>query len=129
MQHRNVSPEAMDLIFKNAAWGSLGIKLTPDVAKIEEVKKEEPKAPITEAKAPEAVEKHVCPLCESELKEAIPDARLMEHTKNMVKVLTEAEEEIVSEDEETEEDEDETEEGEVDELEVEEDEEEVEEEE
>ena len=116
MQHRNVSPEAMDLIFKNAAWGSLGIKLTPDVAKVDEAKqedkKEEVKAPVTESKETVA-EKHVCPLCESELKEAIADERLMEHTKKMVEVLTEAEDEMDS-DEEVDEDEDEVEEFEVD---------------
>lgn len=87
-----VSPEALKLILENAAWASMGIKLIDEVKPVVEEKKEEVK-PIVEAKA-EPVEKHVCPLCESELKAAISDERLMEHTKEMVNVLTEAEEEF-----------------------------------
>lgn len=108
MNGRNkVSDEAMKLIFENAAWGSMGVNVTKPAGKVDEAKAEvktEPAKPITESK--ETVEKHVCPLCESELKEAISDERLMEHTKQMVEVLSEAEEEI-DEDDEVEADEDE----------------------
>jgi len=108
MNGRNkVSDEAMKLIMENAAWESMGIKVTKPAGKVDEAKAEvktEPVKPIVENT--ETVEKHVCPLCESELKAAISDERLIEHTKQMVEVLTEAED-AQGEDEEVDEDEDE----------------------
>lgn len=94
-----VTPEAYKSIIENAAWAQFGVNRTL-AKKLDEVK-EEPKTeskdkkPVNESK--ETVEKHVCPLCETELKNPISDEKLLEHASNMVDVFSEAEEELLNE--------------------------------
>lgn len=75
-------PNMSEALLKNSMWGF----------EIVEAKKEDAK-PVVESKGEQKVEKHVCPLCESELKEALSDEALLEHAAEMANVFESAEKE------------------------------------
>lgn len=116
MKHFNISDEAMKIILENSAWQQFGVKVNEAKQNIDES---------AEQAEEEAVEEHVCPLCQSHLQEAISDEALMEHTANVLEAvnaatINEQEEEedgdeIVEEDESDDDDEDFDDEDEVDE--------------
>lgn len=116
MKHFNISDEAMKIILENSAWQQFGVKVNEAKQNIDES---------AEQAEEEAVEEHVCPLCQSHLQEAISDEALLEHTANVLEAvnaatINEEEEEedgdeIVEEDESDDDDEDFDDEDEVDE--------------
>ena len=82
--------EEVDQIIQQSFWGKGGVKLTESV--------QEPQAQISqseevsdEQQVAEGVEAHVCPLCESQLEEAISDEQLAEHVDFMVGIINEME--------------------------------------
>lgn len=86
---KQILAEEVDQIIQQSFWGKGGVKLTESV--------QEPQAQEAESddeqqeQIEEAVEGHVCPLCESQLEEAISDERLAEHVDFMVGVISEME--------------------------------------
>ena len=81
MKHFNISDEAMKIILENSAWQQFGVKVNEAKQKIDES---------AEQAEEEAVEEHVCPLCQSHLQEAISDEALMEHTANVLEAVNAA---------------------------------------
>ena len=87
-----VSPEMVDKIIESSHWATLGLKVdTSKKEVVKEEKKEEKKEAVNEGKE-QKVEKHVCPLCESELKEPLSEDRILEHAENMLEVFEAVEE-------------------------------------
>ena len=84
MDHIKLTDELRNQLLESAAWGKVGI--TPakrvDEATSEVVEKEE--APAVEAEEDTIEEAHVCPLCTSELSEAIEEDRILEHLEVVV---------------------------------------------
>lgn len=82
-----LSDELRNQLMESAAWGKAGITPTERVdesAEVVEEKAEEVEAEVVEkeTEAEETVteaEVHVCPLCVSELSEAIDEERILEH--------------------------------------------------
>ena len=83
---KQILAEEVDQIIQQSFWGKGGVKLTESVE--QQVQDE---APAQEEQIEEAVEAHVCPLCESHLEEAISDERLAEHVDFMVGIINEME--------------------------------------
>jgi DNA repair exonuclease SbcCD ATPase subunit len=85
MDHIKLTDELRNQLLESAAWGKVGI--TPvervDEATSEVVEKEE-EAPAVEAEEDTIEEAHVCPLCTSELSEAIEEDRILEHLEVVV---------------------------------------------
>jgi DNA repair exonuclease SbcCD ATPase subunit len=86
---KQILAEEVDQIIQQSFWGLGGIKLTESVdqsqAQQAQVEDEQ------EEQIEESVEAHVCPLCESQLEEAISDEQLAEHVDFMVGVISEME--------------------------------------
>jgi len=86
---KQILAEEVDQIIQQSFWGKGGVKLTESV--------EQPQAQQAQVEdeqgeqLEEAVEAHVCPLCESKLEEAISDEKLAEHVDFMVGVISEME--------------------------------------
>ena len=86
---KQILAEEVDQIIQQSFWGLGGVKLNESV--------QEPQAQETqvedsqEEQIEEAVEAHVCPLCESQLEEAISDEKLAEHVDFMVGIINEME--------------------------------------
>lgn len=106
--------EEVDQIIQQSFWGKGGVKLTESVEEPQAQEQVQDEAPAQEEQIEEAVEGHVCPLCESQLEEAISDEQLAEHVDFMVGIinemedisdddLTELAEELVSDEDEQEE--------------------------
>jgi len=78
MDHMRLTDELRQQLLEAAAWGKADIKVTlnEDTDKEEEVEEEE-----EEEAEEEVVEEaiHVCPLCVSQLDEAIDEERILEH--------------------------------------------------
>jgi hypothetical protein len=76
-------------LFKSNVWEKAGLT----VGKTKEPKTE---APIVESEEPkeeilvEDEEKHICPLCESELSEGLSDDKIQEHVNHIFSILNEA---------------------------------------
>lgn len=83
MDHMKLSDELRQQLMESAAWGKAGI--TP---RLDETKGggEEEEAVEEAEEAEEVVEEaiHVCPLCVSELSEAIDEERILEHLNVVV---------------------------------------------
>ena len=86
---KEILAEEVNQIIQQSFWGLGGVKLNESV--------QEPQAQETqvedsqEEQIEEAVEAHVCPLCESQLEEAISDEKLAEHVDFMVGIINEME--------------------------------------
>ena len=86
MDHMRLSDELRQQLMESAAWGKLGINVEANDAVAEEQETlEEGTAKVSEEEAEEAVNEeeeaavHVCPLCISQLDEAIDEEALLEH--------------------------------------------------
>lgn len=83
--------EEVDQIIQQSFWGKGGIKLTESVQEPQAQEQVQEEVPAEEEQLEEAVEAHVCPLCESQLEEAISDEQLAEHVDFMVGIINEME--------------------------------------
>ena len=86
---KQILAEEVDQIIQQSFWGKGGVKLTESVQ--EPQAQEAQSDDEQEEQIEEAVEGHVCPLCESQLEEAISDEQLAEHVDFMVGVISEME--------------------------------------
>lgn len=86
---KQILAEEVDQIIQQSFWGMGGIKLTESVSQPQA--QEAQTDDTQEEQIEEAVEAHVCPLCESQLEEAISDEQLAEHVDFMVGVISEME--------------------------------------
>ena len=77
MDHMKLSDELRQQLMESAAWGKAGItpRLNESQSEVEET--EEAEEVVNEAA-------HVCPLCVSELYEAIDEERILEHLNVVV---------------------------------------------
>lgn len=75
---RDISDEFRQSLLESAEWRRVGLRLTESTEAVEEEVVEE--EVVEEAAAEEAeADVHVCPLCVSQLDEAIDEDRLLEH--------------------------------------------------
>jgi len=88
---RQILAEEVDQIIQQSFWGKGGVRLTESVEGMQGQEQVQDQAPAEEGQIEEAVEAHVCPLCESQLEEAISDEQLAEHVDFMVGVISEME--------------------------------------
>ena len=72
MDHMKLSDELRQQLMESAAWGKAGITPRLDESQSEVEETEEAEEVVNEAA-------HVCPLCVSELYEAIDEERILEH--------------------------------------------------
>lgn len=86
---KEILAEEVDQIIQQSFWGKGGLRLTESTEQGQEEVQEE--VPAEEEQLEEAVEAHVCPLCESQLEEAISDEQLAEHVDFMVGIINEME--------------------------------------
>jgi hypothetical protein len=88
---KQILAEEVDQIIQQSFWGKGGIKLTESVQEPQAQEQSQEEASAAEEQIEEAVEAHVCPLCESQLEEAISDEQLAEHVDFMVGIINEME--------------------------------------
>jgi hypothetical protein len=88
---RQILAEEVDQIIQQSFWGKGGVRLTESVEGMQGQEQVQDQATAEEEQIEEAVEAHVCPLCESQLEEAISDEQLAEHVDFMVGVISEME--------------------------------------
>lgn len=88
---KEILAEEVDQIIQQSFWGKGGVKLTESVQEPQAQEQGQEEVPADEEQIEEAVEAHVCPLCESQLEEAISDERLAEHVDFMVGIINEME--------------------------------------
>lgn len=88
---KQILAEEVDQIIQQSFWGKGGVKLTESVQEPQAQEQVQDEAPAQEEQIEEAVEGHVCPLCESQLEEAISDEQLAEHVDFMVGIINEME--------------------------------------
>jgi len=82
MDHMKLSDELRQQLMESAAWGKAGI--TP---RLDETKRGGEKEAVEAEEGEEVVEEavsHICPLCVSELSEAIDEERILEHLNVVV---------------------------------------------
>ena len=77
MDHMKLSDELRQQLMESAAWGKAGITPRLDESQNEVEETEEAEEVVNEAA-------HVCPLCVSELYEAIDEERILEHLNVVV---------------------------------------------
>jgi DNA repair exonuclease SbcCD ATPase subunit len=77
MDHMKLSDELRQQLMESAAWGKAGITPRLDESQSEVEETEEAEEVVNEAA-------HVCPLCVSELYEAIDEERILEHLNVVV---------------------------------------------
>ena len=77
MDHMKLSDELRQQLMESAAWGKAGITPRLDESQSETEEYEETEEVVNEAA-------HVCPLCVSELSEAIDEERILEHLNVVV---------------------------------------------
>ena len=77
MDHMKLSDELRQQLMESAAWGKAGIAPRLDESQSETEEYEETEEVVNEAA-------HVCPLCVSELSEAIDEERILEHLNVVV---------------------------------------------
>jgi hypothetical protein len=74
---RNLSNEVRDALMEQSEWKSMGITLDESVeVEVDEVVEEEA---VEDEEVIEEAELHVCPLCTTELSEALDEETLTEH--------------------------------------------------
>ena len=88
---RQILAEEVDQIIQQSFWGKGGVRLTESVEGMQGQEQVQDQTLADEEQIEEAVEAHVCPLCESQLEEAISDEQLAEHVDFMVGVISEME--------------------------------------
>jgi DNA repair exonuclease SbcCD ATPase subunit len=88
---KQILAEEVDQIIQQSFWGKGGVKLTESVEGTQGQEQVQEPVQADEEQIEEAVEAHVCPLCESQLEEAISDEQLAEHVDFMVSVISEME--------------------------------------
>lgn len=88
---KQILAEEVDQIIQQSFWGKGGVKLTESVQEPQAQEQVQEEVPAEEEQLEEAVEAHVCPLCESQLEEAISDEQLAEHVDFMVGIINEME--------------------------------------
>jgi type I site-specific restriction endonuclease len=88
---KQILAEEVDQIIQQSFWGKGGVKLTESVEGTQGEEQAQGEVLADEEQLEEAVEAHVCPLCESQLEEAISDEQLSEHVDFMVSVISEME--------------------------------------
>ena len=86
---KQILAEEVDQIIQQSFWGKGGVKLTESVEGLQAQDAQSDDE--QQEQIEEAVEGHVCPLCESQLEEAISDEQLAEHVDFMVGVISEME--------------------------------------
>ena len=86
---KQILAEEVDQIIQQSFWGLGGVKLTESVEGLQAQDAQSDDE--QQEQIEEAVEGHVCPLCESQLEEAISDEQLAEHVDFMVGVISEME--------------------------------------
>jgi DNA repair exonuclease SbcCD ATPase subunit len=84
---KQILAEEVDQIIQQSFWGKGGVNLNESMDLASQVEQFQE----GEEQIEEAVEAHVCPLCESQLEEAITDEQLAEHVDFMVGVISEME--------------------------------------
>ena len=77
MDHMKLSDELRQQLMESAAWGKAGITPRLNESQSETEEYEETEEVVNEAA-------HVCPLCVSELSEAIDEERILEHLNVVV---------------------------------------------
>jgi DNA repair exonuclease SbcCD ATPase subunit len=111
---QKVLKEEVDQILSQAFWQKGGVRITENTEVTQDQEVAQDEQVDQQEQIEEAAEGHVCPLCESQLHEAISDEQLSEHVDFMVSVISEMEditdedltelaEEIVSDEDEDEE--------------------------
>ena len=80
MDHMKLSDELRQQLMESAAWGKAGItpRLNESQSEVEETEEAEEAEEVVNEAA------HVCPLCVSELSEAIDEERILEHLNVVV---------------------------------------------
>jgi len=86
---KQILAEEVDQIIQQSFWGLGGVKLNESVEGLQAQDAQSDDE--QQEQIEEAVEGHVCPLCESQLEEAISDEQLAEHVDFMVGVISEME--------------------------------------
>jgi DNA repair exonuclease SbcCD ATPase subunit len=84
---KQILAEEVNQIIQQSFWGKGGVNLNESMDLASQVEQFQE----GEEQIEEAVEAHVCPLCESQLEEAITDEQLAEHVDFMVGVISEME--------------------------------------
>ena len=88
---KQILAEEVDQIIQQSFWGKGGVKLTESVQEPQAQEQVQEEEQAQEDQIEEATEGHVCPLCESQLEEAISDEQLAEHVDFMVGIINEME--------------------------------------
>ena len=84
MDHMNLNDELRQQLLESAAWGKVGIDMDEweyleEGSETEELEEGTKKGGRRQVAEEEEVEVHVCPLCTSQLSEAIDEDALVEH--------------------------------------------------
>lgn len=103
MDPRQLSDELRASLIESSEWTKIGLTLEESAEIVEEATQEAPEATEEEVvEEEEAAEVHVCPLCVSQLDEAIEEERILEHLNTVMGIvdrltnLNEGEEDIDS---------------------------------
>ena len=88
---KEILAEEVNQIIQQSFWGKGGVRLTESAQEPQAQEQVEEEVPVEEEQLEEAVEAHVCPLCESQLEGAISDEQLAEHVDFMVGIINEME--------------------------------------
>ena len=97
MSNTDVHGDIAKALMESSNWATAGLKLTEKEAKPEMVEES------TEETLQEAEEVHSCPLCLTELNEAISDEQIVEHLDNVLTIMDVIEESFEGDEEEAEE--------------------------
>ena len=98
MSNTDVHGDIAKALLEGSNWATAGLKLTEKDAKPEMVEES------TEETIQEAEEVHSCPLCLTELNEAISDEQIVEHLDNVLTIMDVIEESFEGDEEEADED-------------------------
>lgn len=88
---QKVLKEEVDQILSQAFWQKGGVRITENTEVTQDQEVAQDEQVDQQEQIEEAAEGHVCPLCESQLQEAISDEQLAEHVDFMVSVISEME--------------------------------------
>jgi len=97
MSNTDVHGDIAKALLEGSNWATAGLKLTEKDAKPEMVEES------TEETLQETEEVHSCPLCLTELNEAISDEQIVEHLDNVLTIMDVIEESFEGDEEEAEE--------------------------
>lgn len=103
----NPDSKFVDQIMEQGKWSFAGVKVIKEDKK--EEKSEKSEKPVNEGKETDRdkkIEQHVCPLCESVLKEPISEDNMLKHAASMYEVFEAVEQTLNEETEDSEESED-----------------------